>query len=645
MVPRLLRPTARALVGRALIGAVAGCLAVLVADPVSTPAWSAPAGCTDPTPAAVAGYFDALPDQLAHDHVPGAVVSVVAGGSTVFARGYGKADAEHDVAFDPARSLVRIASITKLFTWTAVMQQVEAGRLDLDTDVNRYLKTFTIPATYPEPVTLRALMNHTAGFEDRTVGTGARTAADVPPLGEYLAANLPARIRPPGEISAYSNYGAALAGYIVAQVSGEPYDRYVRRHLFEPLDMAHSTATEPVPAALAGDLAHSYNSDARPPRLVPFTFDRLAPDGSISTTAEDMAHFMIAHLHQGRFGDSSILAPATVATMHERSFAADQRLSGYAHGFKEKMLNGHRILMHDGGWEGFESAMMLVPGCDLGLFFSTNATGGVDTLTKLVEPFFDRFTPAAGTPDPVAGGTGAGATTAAAPRAGFYQPTRHNQSTVEKLLTLLGPLRLTVAGDGTVHFGGKTWTPQGDGLYRADDGTNHLTFRAGPGGRRYVVTDLSSYELIPRAQTLPVNLLVLAGFVVIALSALAVPLAAWWRRVLHRPSRAAAPWRAARWLAAGATVLGLAFLVALATVLFGDTGDFLYGAPVSFRILLLVPVLALLVAAAAVAWTVKGWRGSGAGVVARVHQLTLFGGIAALGWFLWQWNLIGWQFG
>src|SRR5262249_20574148 len=153
--------------------------------------------------------------------------------------------------------------------------QVQAGRLDLNADVNTYLKAFQVPATYPQPVTLQTLMDHTSGFEDRFIGVAADTAADVPPLGDFLAANMPARIRPPGEVYAYSNYGAALAGYIVAQVSGEPYAQYVQRHILDPLGMSHTTATEPVPAALSADLARSYDADTG--QRIPFRFDRLAP--------------------------------------------------------------------------------------------------------------------------------------------------------------------------------------------------------------------------------------------------------------------------------------------------------------------------------------------------------------------------------
>ncbi len=553
------------------------------------------------------------------------------------------ADVEHHVPASASTSLVRVASISKLFTWTAVMQQVEAGRLDLNADVNRYLKEFKIPDAFPQPMTLQNLMDHTAGFEDFVIGTAARGAADVPPLGDYLARHMPARIRPPGEVTAYSNYGAALAGYIVAQVSGEPYDAYVQRHILDPLGMAHSTAAQPVPAALAGDLARSYDSDANPPRPMPFMFDPMAPDGSVDTTATDIANFMNAQLHGGRFGTNEILTPATTALMHQRSFAADPRLDGYAHGFMDRTMNGHRVLMHDGGWEGFRSVLMLVPGCDLGLFLSMNGTGAAEVAGEFTDAFFDRFAPAPAQPD-TAAATPAGRTTVTTPRAGFYEPTRHNESTVEKVTNLLGPLRLTVDADGTVHFAAKTWTPQPAGLYRVAGTTDRMVFLAGTGGRRYVAVNGATYLLMSQPETLPFNLVVLLVVGLAAVSALALPVVWLLRRILHRRRTTTAPWRVARILAAGALALGVAFLAALTAVLVGNTDEFQYHVPLSFRLLLAVPVIALGAGLAAAALTVNGWRDSSAGIVARIHQVAMLGGVVALAWFLWQWNLIGWQY-
>jgi hypothetical protein len=464
----------------------------------------------------------------------------------------------------------------------------------------------------------------------------------VPPLEQYLADHMPARIRPPGEISAYSNYGAALGGHIVAQVTGEAYDQYVQRHLLDPLGMARSTAAEPVPAALAGDLARSYDTEVTPPAGYPFTFDRMPPDGSVTTTAADMANFMNAHLRQGRFGAGRILSQATAARMHQQSFTADPRVDGYAHGFKERTVNGHRVLMHDGGWEGFTSLLMLMPDCDLGLFLTMNSLSGDSPETHtFVDAFFDRFAPGrAGT-----GGTApvaVGAARPATPKAGFYKPTRHNATSFEKVTTLLSPARLTVDDDGAVTFRGKTWAPQGDGSYRVREG-DRLVFLSGTDGRRYVATDGSAAELMSRSETLLVNLAVLLAILVPALAALTLPVAALARRIRRRPAQTTGMWRWARRLAASAALLGVLFLSGLTATLLGHTGEFLYHVPPAFNLLLAVPVMALAVAAAATGLTVRSWRGAGAGVVARIHQVMLLTGVVAFAWFLWQWNLLGWQ--
>ena len=148
-------------------------------------------------------------------------------------------------------------------------------------------------------------------------------------------------------------------------------------------------------------------------------------------------------------------------------------------------------------------------------------------------------------------------------------------------------------------------------------------FLTAPDGRRYVATDGPSYQLLTRTETLPFNLLVLLVFAVPALTALSVPMVGLLRRLTHRPTTTSTEWRLARGLAAGSALLGIVFLVALIAILIGDTGEFLYGAPVSFSVLLAVPILTLAAAAGAIAFTVRGWRRSGAGIAARIHQVTL----------------------
>lgn len=638
-------------------------LVVLLTLLVHLPTAAAATDASDEiTSTAVRDYFDtAVPRSLERFHVPGATVAVVHSDDRVFSAGYGLADVENEVPFDPATSLVRIASITKLFTWTAVMQQVEVGRLDLDTDVNRYLHGFQVPDTFAEPVTLRTLMTHTAGFEDRGIVIGARRARDMAPLGDELAAHLPARIRPPGTVSAYSNHGAALAGHIVAEVSGQPWDRYVTDHILAPLGMHHSTASEPVPAPLADDAARSYETDGDGYRREAFVFDRIPPDGAISATAEDMARFLLAHLRDGRGEHARILDADTARQMHAPAFSMHPAIDGWTLGFKERTLAGHRVLMHDGGWEQFVSGLILVPDADLGVFITYNGDGAAEALGDVLPAFLDEVL-APGDTDGSDTAAAADGVTATLP--GFYQRTRTNRTTVEKVVTLLSATRARIGDDGTLTFAGRRWRPTGGTVYREVDGTERLA--AVPddhGAVVYLATDTTTYARVPAHETARGALLVLSGFVVPALTLLlALPMVVLLRRVRRRRRRrrtgptpdgraeVCAPdeprrgtWPRARVLAWLACAVGLGFVVAFAFVLLGDTSEFLYGVPATFRALMLAPLVYVALVVATVAATLGAWRGGG--VAARVHQTVVVVGLLVLVGFLAQWNLIGWRFG
>lgn len=192
-------------------------------------------------------FLDALiPSQLRNRNIAGAVVSVVKDGQVLFQKGYGYADVEAKKPVLPDETLFRPGSISKLFTATAVMQLVEQGKLDLDHDVNDYLD-FAIPKTYSQPVTLRQLLTHTAGFEDTLKNLFVAHESDLKPLRTYLVNQMPARVFPPGKIPSYSNYGFTLAGYIVERVSGEKFERYIDNHILKPLRMTNSTFDQPLP--------------------------------------------------------------------------------------------------------------------------------------------------------------------------------------------------------------------------------------------------------------------------------------------------------------------------------------------------------------------------------------------------------------
>src|SRR6202789_3268192 len=237
-----------------------------------------------------------MPYALHTADIDGAVVAVVKDGTILTERGYGYSDVAKRAPVDPKTTLFRPGSVSKLFTWTAVMQLVEQGKIDLDADVNRYLD-FKIPPRDGLPITMRNLMQHTAGFEEQVKGLISEDPK-APGLEPLLKQWVPERVFAPGSTPAYSNYGAALAGYIVQRVSGESFNDYVKKHLFAPLDMQPSSFRQSFPETLAPLMSKGYVLGSGEPH--PFEIVGPAPPGAVASPAGDMAHFMVGHRHDGR---------------------------------------------------------------------------------------------------------------------------------------------------------------------------------------------------------------------------------------------------------------------------------------------------------------------------------------------------------
>jgi CubicO group peptidase (beta-lactamase class C family) len=271
-----------------------------------------------------------MPLQLRREDIAGATISVVKDGKVLFEKGYGFADIEKRVPVSADNTLFRPGSISKLFTWTGIMQQVEQGKLDLDRDVNDYLD-FKIPPAFGKPITLRNIMTHTPGFEETVQELFVGDEKHLTPLGDYLKAHLPERIYPPGTTPAYSNYATAMAGYILQRVSGEKFDDYIENHIFKPLGMNSCTFRQPLPEALKSRMSNGYELASQPAHH--FEFVNTEPAGSSSVTAADMTHFMIAHLQNGTYEGAQILRPETAQLMHSRQFANMPQMNAMALGF------------------------------------------------------------------------------------------------------------------------------------------------------------------------------------------------------------------------------------------------------------------------------------------------------------------------
>lgn len=433
-------------------------------------------------------FLDALiPAQLQNRDIAGATIAVVKDGQVLLAKGYGYADfaAKKPVVAD--KTLFRPGSISKTFTAIAVMQLVEQGKLDLDRDVNDYLD-FAIPKTYPEPVTLRRILTHTAGFEETLKNLFVPSAREMRPLRDYLIAAMPARIFPPGKVPSYSNYGLTVAGYIVERISGEPFDKYIAAHILTPLRMDHSSFAQPLPETLEQNMSPGYRAAEQGAR--PFEFVTAAPAGALSATATDMTRLMLALLGEGTLEGATILKPESVRMMEARQFELHPDVHAIGLILMEYSMNGQRIIGHGGDTIYFHSDMILMPDTHVGLFISYNSAGSRQGggRAEVIRAFLNRYFP-----EPVTAAPAIDLKTAQADGravSGVYVGSRRADSTLLKVAAVLGQTSvsadqngvLTIEGVQSPRGGLKKWREVGPLVYREVDGPDQIAFRRDANG-------------------------------------------------------------------------------------------------------------------------------------------------------------------
>jgi CubicO group peptidase (beta-lactamase class C family) len=597
-------------------------------------------------PAELRGFVDGVMEtQLKAQHFAGAVVVVARDGQVIFQKGYGYADYVERKPVDPDRTLFRIASNSKMFVWTAVMQLSEKGMVDLRADVNGYLKGLQIPPAFPQAVTLEHLMTHTAGFEDHVIGLFAKTPDKLRPLAELMRTQMPRRVFPPGRVAAYSNYGTSLAALIVEQVSGIPYERYLEENILKPLGMLHATLTQPLPKELAGDMSKGYQWTAGRLKEQPFEFVPWGPCGGMSVSGADMARFMIAHLNDGGLGEARILRPETARQMRTRLSSPYSMAAGMLHGFFPMDWNGQKIYGHGGDTVWFHSMTAMMPEQGLGLFVAFNTDSGARARSEFSPTFFDHYFPRMLPKEPPAPKD----RRASVERfSGTYFPARSSFSDAAKTNRLMSALTLSVDADGYLagSIGGDfgRWRQIEPLLFQQVDGKRRIVFRENERGE---ITDFCSSPLcVNTMQKQPVwespgvqwgslgtcLTLVLCGLI-------GIPIAAVRQRKQPKPglsimARAVAWLNCLIWTAGFVTMA--AGLQAAENIVFGPTG-------------ILRVTLTLWAAAAALtlgslllgilAWRQAWWRLAG-----RIgFTLILLGFIGCVLW-LKHWNLLGWNY-
>lgn len=597
-------------------------------------------------PAVLTAFFDGMiQTHLREKPIAGATLSVVQGGEVVVARGYGYADVDEGRRVIPGETLFRIGSVTKLFTFTATMQLVEEGLLRLDADINEYLD-FEVPATWPEPITVADLMTHTGGFQEDVRNLFTHDPQRMVSLADWVRDNDPGRVRPPGTFSSYSNYGVALLGRIVERVSGLDWDDYLESRILEPLGMAQTTGRQPLPEHLAPSMSGGFVPANGGFRAQEFEFTMGAdPAGSMTSTAMDMASFMLAILGEGQYGGNRILDPESVRLMTSRHFAHDPRLPGYGLGFYEMSSHGVRIVGHGGDTGWFHSVLALFPDHDLGFFVSYNTSTGAEvSFGPVLQTFLDWWLPDA----PPARRVEAAGDLAAL--VGNYRFNRVPYTNFQKVAELLSAV--TVRDDGGIlvvrtPFGIMRMVEVGPLLFQEERGSTLVALRMDEGGRVThafpSLTPMMALERMPWHASPSLHFLILGGGIVMFLGILVGGAAGWFRRRgEHVPEPRAL--QLGRWslmVAAAANVAFLAAVVGLLAAL-GPWG-FLATPMTGFVMALALPVagaMATLVAAGAVG--VLWRRGSGTGWLRLRYSAGVLVSLLFV-WSLHYWNLLGWR--
>lgn len=381
-------------------------------------------------------------EQMQKQHIPGLAIVIVKDGQVLLSKGYGYADIDKGIPIDASKTLFRVASISKLFTATAIMQLVQQGKLDLKENVNHYLKNFKLDNHFKKPITVADLLLHTAGFEDNYFSSFTHKQSEVLPLEKFVQKYQPLCVYPPNEVFSYSNYGYALAGHLIEIASGLPFETYIEENIFRPLAMKNSSFNYP---ETASGLATGYQYQEQHYKPVDFYFTKSLPSMGLVTSATDLAPFMMAHLQKGQYQNKEIFNQQIIELMQKQQFTGHPKLPGNTFGFRDLVKNEQRAIRHDGRIKGFQSLMYLIPEQNLGFFLVYNSSENSFYL-DFTQAFLNYYFPIKIIPPTPINNY----QERAQKFVGSYRNLRYSHSTIEKLDTLVSQYSISANKDGTI---------------------------------------------------------------------------------------------------------------------------------------------------------------------------------------------------
>ena len=616
-------------------------------------------------PDIVEAFFDGIiSTHMKENKSPSGTISLVYRDRIIFSKGYGYQDIEKNIPVIVDQTMFRPGSVSKLLTWTAVMQLKEQGKLDLDTDVNKYLKTFDIKDTYPgQPITLRHILTHTPGFEDGGLGYLIIEDFDKAiPLRDAMEKYQPKRVNPPGVQTSYSNYATALAGLIVSNISGMSFENYIKKFIFEPLNMNHSTFEEPLPNELENNMAIGYAFEKG--RFVEKPFEIISnfgPAGALSATSTDMANFSLAFLNGGSFKGiynvdgknytNRILQEATITEMLSQNFSHDSRFPGMALGFYETNVNGNRLVGHGGDTQYFHSDLAIDLENDLAIFVSFSGVGGAKVRSVIVPAFYNEFFPV----DPSPLSISEDFNERANRYTGSYKFWRSNFSTIEKLINIGSAITVAPSSENTIILSGQMvklflgdaniqFIEIDNNLFQERGGKNKIAFQENDDGEIIgMIFDSLPFMSMYKASMWKGDSFnyMFIGLSVIVFLGVMLRLAYQWSIYKSLPKEE----KDATTSAIVASGLNLGFFI-FGIIALSVDGDKLFSVGVTplMKFWLLFPILATIAGGYQIYQSVIVWKNNYWGIWKRIRFSIISLCCLFMIWFYYYWNILGFNY-
>lgn len=582
--------------------------------------------------------------------IPGATIVLMQKDSILHMNGYGVGDLESNTQVNSESSIFGVASISKTFVGTAIMQLYDEGKVQLDEDINEYLKTFQIEYKFESPISIEQLLTHTAGFDERNIGTNVRTENSIISLAQYLNKRMPPQIRPAGEALTYSNHGYALLGLIIEDVSGLTFHEYVRKMILKPLRMNSSGFRRQ--AELKNNFVTSYLQ--KDSLLIPYKhgFQLSYPAGSFSSTASDMSNYISMYLNNGNFQGVQILDSTTVVQMHKTAFKHyPESDNGWLLGFYEYRWNGLRIVTHGGDTQGFASELLLIPEKNIGLFLCVNASKIPGSKSRIfIRSFIDKLWVKLW-PDvkvekempkniPEIGWV----EEPSKRFSGTYRFTRYAQTTLDKLAVLIGfapEVEIISKGD-TLEI--LEWSdkliPISNLTFYSTEYNNYKAFGRNSKGEisYFFPNGTSSYHKLKWYEPVRFQIYWVGSIILILLISLITSVI---KKIFGRDKKRHLIKTVNLFIA----LLIILFLILIAFILINtDPQEFVYGISLFLKIVLVLPFIIIFLEVISIWLMIKNWNLREMSTIGLVYQtIVTIATLAFIPWLMY-WNLIGFNY-